>query len=655
MIQQKSPSFPQMARAIGGIVVLAIAYYAMAEISRHLASTPQNVTPVWPPDGIAVGAVLLFGNWIAYGVFLGSFLANFWAFQDATSFSSLAISTIPVLGIAIGTTLGTLLGTSLLRKSTHRCYPLEQVSNVFKFLILAGMVGPSINATVGVTCLALSGKVPWASYGIVWLTWWISNVSGIFIVTPILLSWGTLIQNNQNPIWQWIFPSSVLTRSAHSPHPRSYPFKFWLSIEPFILVGLIILIGKVAFGEGYHLEYMLIPVLLWSAFRLGQSGATLLTFIVAEIAAIATVNGRGTFASEDINQSLMQLQSFIGVITFTILLLTATISERAQAETKLRLAFAELAKTNETLEVRVQQRTQELNEKNITLNQTLDTLKKAQVQMIQSEKMSALGQMVAGIAHEINNPVNFIDGNINYIEKYTKNLLEVVKGYQTHCPNPPEPLQTTLEEIDLDFLNKDLPKLFQSLKVGTERIQQVVLSLRNFSRLDEADRKTVDIHEGINNTLLILQHRLKPKPRFPGIEVVTNYSQLPLVECYPGQLNQVVLSLLSNAIDALEDSTQPASRDEQPSQSKTIQISTHVTVENQVQITIADNGLGMSETVRSRIFDPFFTTKPVGKGTGLGLSISYQIVTEQHNGRIWCNSTLGEGTQFVVEIPVRQS
>lgn len=654
MIQQKFPPFPQIARAIGGIVVLAIAYYAMAEISRHLASTPQNVTPVWPPDGIAVGAVLLFGNWIAYGVFLGSFLANFWAFQDATSFSSLAISTVPVLGIAIGTTLGTLLGTSLLQKSTNRCYPLEHVSNVFKFLILAGMVGPSINATVGVTCLALSGKVPWSSYGMVWLTWWISNVSGIFIVTPILLSWGNLIQNNQNPIRQWVFPNSTPTRFAHSPH-SPHPFKFWLSIEPFILMVLVILIGKVAFGGGYHLEYMLIPVLLWSTFRLGQSGATLLTFIVATIAVIGTVNGKGGFASEDLNQSLMQLQSFIGVVTFTILLLAATISERAQAETKLRLAFAELAKTNETLEVRVQQRTQELNEKNITLNQTLETLKKAQVQMIQSEKMSALGQMVAGIAHEINNPVSFIDGNINYIEKYTKNLLEVVNGYQAHCPNPPEALQTTLDEIDLNFLHEDLPKLFQSLKVGTDRIQQIVLSLRNFSRLDEADRKTVDIHEGINNTLLILQHRLKPKLRFPGIEVVTNYSQLPLVECYPGQLNQVVLSLLSNAIDALEDSTQPASSNEQPTQSKTIQISTQVTEEKLVQITIADNGSGMTEAVRSRIFDPFFTTKPVGKGTGLGLSISYQIVTEQHNGKIWCESSLGEGTKFVVEIPVRQN
>ncbi|MBN3962591.1 MASE1 domain-containing protein, partial [Nostoc sp. NMS8] len=209
MIQQKSSIFPHPLWQIGGSVVLAIAYYGMAEISRHLASTPQNVTPVWPPDGIAAGAVLLFGSWIGYGVLLGSFLANFWAFRDPTSFLSLVISTLPVLGIAIGTTLGTLLGSFLLRKTTNLHHPLERVPDVFKFLILTGMVGPMINATVGVACLALSGKVPWPAYGTVWLTWWISNVSGIFIVTPILLSWGQFIQKNRHPIRQWLFLNST--------------------------------------------------------------------------------------------------------------------------------------------------------------------------------------------------------------------------------------------------------------------------------------------------------------------------------------------------------------------------------------------------------------------------------------------------------------
>ena len=203
MIQQKASPHPPAFRQIIGIVVLAIVYYAAAEISRHVASTPQDVTPVWPPDGIGVGAVLLFGNWIGYGVLLGSFLANFWAFRDPTNFLSLIISVLPVLGIAIGTTLGTLLSAFLLRRFTRGGYPLDRVTGVFKFLVLTGMVGPTVNATVGVACLTLSGKVPWVAYGAVWLTWWISNVSGIFIVTPILLSWGQLLQKNQPSIWRW--------------------------------------------------------------------------------------------------------------------------------------------------------------------------------------------------------------------------------------------------------------------------------------------------------------------------------------------------------------------------------------------------------------------------------------------------------------------
>lgn len=288
------------------------------------------------------------------------------------------------------------------------------------------------------------------------------------------------------------------------------------------------------------------------------------------------------------------------------------------------------------------------------LESTLEELHRTQGQMVQSEKMSALGQMVAGVAHEINNPVNFIHGNLSHIDQYLQEFLKIINSYQRHYPKPSPSLQADLDEAELDFLVEDFRKILKSMKVGSDRIRNIVISLRNFSRLDEAEFKLADLHEGIDNTLMILQHRLKAKPDVPAIEVIKNYGQLPLVECYPGHLNQVFMNLLANAIDALEEAAQQKMKEEGDAQPGRIWISTQLTTDDWVQIIIADNGLGIPETVRSRIFDPFFTTKPIGKGTGLGLPISYQIVTEKHNGKLGCVSTAEKGIQFVIQIPMRQ-
>lgn len=335
--------------------------------------------------------------------------------------------------------------------------------------------------------------------------------------------------------------------------------------------------------------------------------------------------------------------------------------------------------------------TQQAQEQATQLEQTLRELQRTQAQLIQSEKMSSLGQLVAGVAHEINNPVNFIYGNLIYAQEYSQDLLALVQLYRTSYPNPPAVIRERIDAIDLDFLMTDLTQLQDSMKLGAERIREIVRSLRTFSRLDESDGKQVDIHSGIESTLMILQNRLKAKPDHPAISVIKEYGDLPLVECYPGQLNQVFMNLITNAIDALEEKLKLTGQyldtiDHQSETatefSPTIIISTgavwrdccgsvlapHSTPKESLKVTesperghshifirVADNGVGMTHKTQQQLFDPFFTTKPVGRGTGLGLAISYQIIVEKHGGQLRCDSILGQGAEFMVEIPIKQA
>lgn len=291
------------------------------------------------------------------------------------------------------------------------------------------------------------------------------------------------------------------------------------------------------------------------------------------------------------------------------------------------------------------------------LQRTLFELQQTQTKLIQSEKMSSLGNLVAEVAHDINNPINYVSGNLSHIQEYTHEIINLLQLYRQHYSQPVSEIQTALDSLDWEFIIEDLNKILSSIHLGVGRMRQLALSLRNFSRLDQLEMKPVDIHEGIDSTLLILQGRLKPREKNLGIQIIKEYGNIPLVECYANQLNQVFMNLIANAIDALEESM--ISCQWPPVTDKTannflIRISTELASANLLKIQITDNGPGIPESLKERLFEPFFTTKPTGKGTGLGLSISYQII-EKHGGLLRCLSQPGEGTTFSIEIPVIQN
>jgi two-component system, NtrC family, sensor kinase len=393
-------------------------------------------------------------------------------------------------------------------------------------------------------------------------------------------------------------------------------------------------------------------------FLLGSSIVAVIGFLIARtitryLKVVTQVAQRVTQESNFDLQAPVITEDEVGILAISFNQLIQQVKQllAEQYEANQKLEFY-----SETLEGKIEERTQALRQKNIALKDTLQELRRTQSQLIQNEKMSSLGQLVAGIAHEINNPVNFIYGNLNYTDDYTQELLSLLQLYQKYYPYPEPEIQNAQKEADIEYLTDDLPKMLASMKIGANRIREIVLSLRIFSRLDEAEFKTADIHEGIDSTLLILQHRLKsqsvdPKRLVdrhrPQITVIKDYCEIPKIQCFAGQLNQVFMNILANAIDALEEAFQKGFCPEPRIRISSAQVNENVTIQ------IADNGTGIPEAIQSHLFDPFFTTKPVGKGTGMGLSISYQIITEKHGGSLCCISSPGQGAEFVITIPIR--
>mgnify|MGYP001793105514 CR=1 FL=1 len=354
------------------------------------------------------------------------------------------------------------------------------------------------------------------------------------------------------------------------------------------------------------------------------------------------------------------LAGFIGINTKVVMPLAALtkLTHRLGQGEKIEFPkysgieeIEQLIRSFEYMAAEIESRSAELVEQQEQLKVRVD---EQTLELVQSEKMSSLGQLVAGVAHEINNPVNFIHGNITPLVENTQGLLDLVDLYQETYPTASIDIKEKIEDIELDFLKEDSFRILNSMTVGTKRIREIVSSLKNFSRLDEAGCKRVDIHAGIDSTLVILEHRIKATSERPAIQVVKQYGDLPLVECYAGQLNQVVMNILANALDALDERDKHRSIEVMKQSPSTITVQTKRFESDQILIRVSDNGPGIPEQVKEKIFDPFFTTKTVGKGTGLGMSISHQIITEKHGGNIQCFSESGRGAEFLIQIPIRQ-
>lgn len=583
------------------LLLAALSYYVAAQCSMQLGLPNSRITPIWFPAPIAWSIFYLGGAHLWPGIFLGELCINLPRLAQQQPLA-IAVGATVLKGM-ISTTIPWLGSWMMRRLLIGRI--LDRVRNILLFSLLSATL-PLITPTLSLLVFCAFNITPWQRYGDIWLTWWIGDSLSVVIVMPMLVTWRRFTWSQVR--WHKL--------------PDCLGF-----------IAALVSIPTISHHWQYPLDYLMIPVLLWAALRLGDVGATAGIVGATLIALISTALGKGPFQRTSVNESLILLQTFMATITLTTLLMLSVLAEKRKTQ-------FDLARANEQLEARVRDRTE-------GLEAALQDLRQTQSQLVQTEKMTSLGQLVAGLAHEINNPISFIYGNLPHVQTYSQDLLDIIQAYQRQCPTPNSETAALLEKRELEYIREDFPQLLASMQSGADRIRQLILTLRNFSRLDEGGLKRVNIHDGLESTLLVLNYRLNQMSHGYPIRVEKSYGDLPEVECYADEMNQVFMHVLNNAIDCVIEHHLPA---------PVLRVTTRWHSEKeQIEIQIWNDGPPIPQSILDRMFDPFFTTKPIGQGTGLGLAISQRIVVDKHGGSLQAHSAPGQGTEIQICIPIKQA